>query len=208
MKDGSFAYTAATGAVFRNSAGKNHASLRTGTEGQASRRGLQYLSDNVLRVCTGVLSDATAVGSAAGALVEKHGQLPAKLSVTAARVFAQIDLATPRNAAPVAMGVAEAIANVGGVWRHWGQNPVREPTSLEGLPGLDMAGDLVVTNTQITGSEHGASAMRTAIVMCGYTAHHFDNFSQLIRPAERVTLVSIYYSIYCLPPALLRGLPI
>jgi hypothetical protein len=45
-------------------------------------------------------------------------------------------------------------------------------------------------------------------VMCGYTAHHFDNFSQLIRPAERVTLVSIYYSIYCLPPALLRGLPI
>ena len=37
-------------------------------------------------------------------------------------------------------------------------------------------------------------------VMCGYTAHHFDNFSQLIRPAERVTLVSIYYSIYCLPP--------
>jgi len=45
-------------------------------------------------------------------------------------------------------------------------------------------------------------------VMCGYTAHHFDNFSQLIRPAERVMLVSIYYSIYCLPPPLLRGLPI
>ena len=81
MKDGSFAYTAATGAVFRNSAGKNHVSLRTGTEGQASRRGLQYLSDNVLRVCTGVLSDATAVGSAAGALVEKHGQLPAKVAL-------------------------------------------------------------------------------------------------------------------------------
>jgi len=36
--------------------------------------------------------------------------------------------------------------------------------------------------------------------MCGCTAHHFDNFSQLIRPAERVMLVSIYYSICCLTP--------
>ena len=144
FKDGSFATVPFKGAVMVPSAVQSPPVLVVSKSGMlaAGAGATQQVTDLSLiqKIALGVLTDSadsSLAGTAAPSLRTAMG--PATLHAVPATPFTELEVVSPRGAAPVKSAILNALTAVGASWRAWGAAAPAAFLSVPGLPDLAAA---------------------------------------------------------------------